>query len=140
MVLHSQPSRECRLYPTTCQDSGDPHHREGPKHQPPVVAASTLPAPACGETMEPDKSTSPSKLTLLARAYPKLIRDFARDHRFITTGLLTTVAAHVAYAVWGKLAHPSEAPLDLGILVAAGYAGVLVGAAQAFIRERRKGR
>lgn len=88
--------------------------------------------------MEPDKSTTPSKLALLARAYPRLVRDFARDHRFVMLALITTVLAHIAYAVWGKLAHPGAAPLALGILIIVAYAGVLTGAAQAFVNQRRK--
>ena len=44
-----------------------------------------------------------------------------------------TVTGHAVYAAWGQ-----EAPLALGLAVAAGYALTLLGAVPAFIRERRK--
>ena len=87
--------------------------------------------------MGPNKA---SRLTLVAKAYLRLVRDFAQDHPFITLVLLATVTAHIAYVVWGQLTHPKEAPLVLGILVVAGYSGLLIGAVHAFVQGRRKGR
>ena len=87
--------------------------------------------------MEPN---TPPKPTRIARAYLGLTRDFARDHRFITVGLLATVAVHAAYEIWNRAIQPGEAPLALGIVVIAGYAGVITGAIVAFVKERRKRR
>ena len=75
--------------------------------------------------------------TRLVRAYAGLLRCFAKDHHLITLGLLVTVCAHIGYAVWGRVDQPGDAHLALGIPVMAGYAGVLVGAARVFIRERK---
>ena len=83
---------------------------------------------------------TPPKPTRIARAYLKLLRDFARDHRFITVGLLATVAAHAAYEIWNRQVQPGEASLALGITVIIGYAGVITGAIAAFAKERRKRR
>ena len=60
--------------------------------------------------MEPN---TPPKPTRIARAYLGLARDFARDHRFITVGLLATVAVHAAYEIWNRAVQPGEAPLAL---------------------------
>ena len=49
--------------------------------------------------MEPN---TPPKPTRIARAYLGLARDFARDHRFITVGLLATVAVHAVYEIWNR--------------------------------------
>ena len=81
-----------------------------------------------------------SRLTLIARAYLGLTRDFARDHRLITLNLVATVAIHVVYEIWNRSIQPGEAPMALGILVIAGYAGLLTGAVHAFVQERRKRR
>ena len=89
------------------------------------------------KTMKSDRTPRP---VVIARAYLGLVRDFARDHRFITVGLPATVAAHVAYEVWNRSVQPGEAPLALGIVVIAGYAGVLTGAIVALVKERRKRR
>lgn len=78
--------------------------------------------------------------TRLARAYAGLLRDFVRDHRFIALGLLATVAAHAVYEIWNRAIEPGEAPLALGVVVIAGYAGVITGAIVAFVKERRKRR
>ncbi len=83
--------------------------------------------------MGPDNSLP----TRLVRAYAGLLRDFVRDRGLITLGLLTTVSAHIGYAVWGKLDQPGDAHLILGILIMVGYAGVLAGGVRAFIRERK---
>lgn len=87
--------------------------------------------------MEPNKSP---RLTVIARAYLGLLRDFARDHRFITVGLLATVVAHAVYEAWNRAIEPGEASLALGIVVIAGYAGVIAGGTFAFVKERRKRR
>ena len=87
--------------------------------------------------MKPDRTPRP---VVIARAYLGLLRDFARDHRLITAGLIATVAAHAAYEVWNRATQPGEAPLALGIVVIAGYAGVILGAIAAFVQERRKRR
>ena len=76
--------------------------------------------------------TNNSLPTRLVRAYAGLLRDFAKDHRIITLGLLVTVCAHIGYAVWGRADQPGDAHLALGILVMVGYAGVLAGGLRAF--------
>ena len=86
--------------------------------------------------MKPNKSPKP---TVIARAYLSLARDFARDHRFITIGLLATVAVHAVYETWNRAIELGEAPLALGAVIA-GYDGVLTGAIVAFVKERRKRR
>ena len=88
-----------------------------------------------GARMKPDCT---SRLVVIAKAYLGLIRDFARDHRFITVGLLATLAVHAAYEVWNRPVQPGEAPLALGVVVIAGYAGVILGAIVAFVKERRR--
>lgn len=87
--------------------------------------------------MKPDRT---SKLVVIARAYLGLVKDFARDHRLITVGLLATVAAHAIYEIWNRQVEPGVAPIALGIAVIVGYAGALVGAARVFVQERRKRR
>lgn len=84
--------------------------------------------------------TNKSLPTRLVRAYARLLRDFAKDHRLIALGLLATVSAHIGYAAWGRAGQPGDAHLALGILVMVGYACVLAGGVRAFIRERRRGR
>ncbi|MYC37048.1 MAG: hypothetical protein F4X66_09075 [Chloroflexi bacterium] len=87
--------------------------------------------------MEPN---TPPKPTRIARAYLGLVRDFARDHRFITVGLIVTVDAHAVYEIWNRATQPGEAPLVLGIVVIIGYAGVITGAIAAFVIEQGKRR
>ena len=69
-----------------------------------------------------------------------LSKDFARSHPLLTATVVTTVTAHIAHAVWGRMVDSKEAPLALGMAVIVGYILVLLGAVSAFMRERRRSR
>ena len=76
---------------------------------------------------------SNSRMVLMVRACAAVSKDFAKSHPVLAATAAATVTGHVVYAAWGQ-----EAPLALGIALAAGYVMVLLGAVPAFIRERRK--
>ena len=76
-----------------------------------------------------------SRLVLMVKGCAAVSKAFVRSHPLLTTTAAASVTGHIVYAVWGQ-----EAPLGLGIAVAAGYALVLLGAVLAFIRERRNAR
>ena len=67
---------------------------------------------------------------LIARAYQNLGIDFVRRHTFITAGMLTTGAIHLAHVVW---AYSGEPLLALDLVILTGYALLLVGLVRAFI-------
>ena len=81
-----------------------------------------------------------ARLALIVKAFAALSKDFARSHPLLTATVATTVTAHIAHAVWARVVDSQEAPLALGIAVIIGYALVLLGAVQAFIRERQRSR
>ena len=70
--------------------------------------------------------------TLVGSAYADLFSDFARNHPLILTILLTTFSLHLSYVLWGHLAV-AQAPLALGLVVAAGYFAALVACVRTII-------